>query len=153
GRFLLSADLGADRIFVYAFDVTTGALTPHKEIELPAGYGPRHLVFSKDVRTVYVVTELTPAVVTFHWNTQQGSMTQLGVTSTLPTGNPDEHSAAEIMLHPNGKFLYASNRGNSNTIAVFHIGPDGLPTAAGHVSSGGKLPRFFGTDPSGKFLI
>jgi 6-phosphogluconolactonase len=153
GRFLLSADLGADRIFVYAFDATAGALTTHKEIALPAGYGPRHLVFSKDARTIYVVTELTPSVVTFRWNAQQGSMTQLGVTSTLPVPDPAEHSAAEIVLHPNGKFLYASNRGNSNTIAVFHIGPDGLPTAAGHVSSGGKLPRYFGIDPSGKFLI
>jgi len=155
GRFLLSVDLGADRIFVYRFEATTGALTPNSEpqVALPAGYGPRHLVFSRDARTIYVVTELTPAIVTLRWNVQQGSMTQLGVTSTLPATQPAEHGAAEIALHPNGKFLYASNRGNSNTIAIFHIGRDGLPTTAGHVSSNGNQPRFFSIDPSGKFLI
>ena len=155
GRFLLSVDLGADRIFVYRFAATTGTLTPNSEpqVALPAGYGPRHLVFSKDARTIYVVTELTPAVVTFRWNAQRGSMTQLGVTSTVPTADPAEPGAAEIVLHPNGKFLYVSNRGHSNTIAIFHIGHDGLPTPAGHVSSNGTAPRFFSIDPSGKFLI
>jgi 6-phosphogluconolactonase len=155
GRFLLSVDLGADTIFVYRFEATTGALTPNSEpqVALPAGYGPRHLVFSNDARTIYVMTELTPAVVTLRWNAQRGSMTQVGVTSTLSAADPAEHGGAEIVLHPNGKFLYASNRGNSNTIAIFHIGHDGLPTPAGHVSSNGHLPRFFSIDPSGKFLI
>ena len=155
GRFLLSVDLGADRIFVYRFEATTGALTPNSEpqVALPAGYGPRHLVFSKDARTIYVVTELTPAVVTLRWDAQRGSMTQLGVTSTLPKADPAEHGGAEIVLHPNGKFLYVSNRGHSNTIAIFHLGRGDLPTAAGHVSTNGSLPRFFSLDPSGKFLI
>ena len=155
GRFLLSVDLGADRIFVYRFDAATGALTPNSapEVIFPAGYGPRHMVFSKDARRIYVVTELTPAVVTLRWNARRGVMSQLGVTSTLPSADQDEHSGAEIVLHSNGKFLYASNRGNSNTIAIFRIGRDGLPIPAGHVSSGGRLPRFFDIDPSGKFLI
>ena len=155
GRFLLSADLGADRIFVYGFDATTGALTPNtrQTVVLPPGYGPRHLVFSKDGRRIYVVTELTPAVITFQWNTQQGSMTQQGVVSTLPTPDPAEHGGAEIVLHPSGKFLYASNRGNSNTIAIFRIDSDGLPVPAGHVPAYGTLPRFFNVDPSGKFLV
>jgi 6-phosphogluconolactonase len=155
GRFLLSVDLGADRIFVYRFEATTGTLTPNSEpqVALPAGYGPRHLVFSKDARTIYVVTELTPAVVTFRWSAQRGSMTQLGVTSTVPTADPVEPGGAEIVLHPNGKFLYVSNRGHSNTIAIFHIGRDDLPTPAGHVSSNGTVPRFFSIDPSGKFLL
>ena len=154
-RFLLSADLGADKIFVYGFEASTGALTPNAKqaVVLPAGYGPRHLVFSKDGRTIYVVTELTPAVVTFRWNAQQGSMTQLGATSTLPAADPAEHEGAEIALHPNGKFLYASNRGHSNTIAIFRIDHEGLPVPAGHVSTDGTTPRFFNIDPTGKFLI
>jgi 6-phosphogluconolactonase len=153
GRFLLSVDLGADRIFVYGFDAATGSLTPNagQAVVLPAGYGPRHLVFSKDGRTIYVVTELTPAVVTLRWNAQQGSMTRLGV---VPSSDPSEHGdGAEIVLHPNGGFLYVSNRGDSNTIAIFRIDQEGLPVPAGHVSSNGKLPRFFNIDPSGKFLI
>jgi 6-phosphogluconolactonase len=152
-RFLLTADLGADRIFVYGFDATTGALTPHakQSIGVPAGYGPRHLVFSKDGRTIYVVTEITPAVVTFRWNAQQGAMTRVGL---VPTADPAEQpDGAEIALHPNGKFLYASNRGHSNTIAIFRIDHEGLPVPAGHVSTEGTLPRFFNIDPSGKFLV
>jgi 6-phosphogluconolactonase len=155
GRFLLAVDLGADRIFVYGFDASTGALTPNAKqtVVLPAGYGPRHLVFSKDGLRVYVVTELTPAVVTLRWNAQQGSMTQQGVVSTLPAADSAEQGGAEIVLHPSGKFLYVSNRGNSNTIAIFRINTDGLPVSAGHVSSYGTAPRFFNIDPSGKFLI
>jgi 6-phosphogluconolactonase len=155
GRFLLSVDLGADRIFVYGFEPTTGALKPNTQqtVALPAGYGPRHLVFSKDGQRIYVVTELTPAVITLSWDTQRGSMTQLGLVSTLPAAIPAEHGGAEIVLHPNGKFLYASNRGTSNTIAVFRIGRDGLPLPAGHVLSYGTSPRFFNIDPSGKFLV
>lgn len=155
-RFLLSVDLGADRIFVYGFEATTGALTPNATLAvvLPAGYGPRHLAFSKDGRTIYVITELTPAVITLRWNAQQGSMTQLGVTSTLPAADRTEHEGgAEIVLHPNGKFLYASNRAHSNTIAIFRIDHEGLPVPAGHVPSNGTVPRFFNIDPTGKFLI
>jgi len=155
GRFLLSVDLGADRIFIYGFDAKTGALTADgkQTVSLPAGYGPRHLVFSKDGGSVYVVTELTPAVITFRWNPQRGSMTQLGVASTLPAAVPAEQGGAEIVLHPNGRFLYVSNRGNSNTIAIFRIDRDGLPVPAGHVSSYGTVPRFFNIDPAGKFLL
>ncbi len=154
-RFLLSVDLGADRIFVYGFETGTGALTPapHSEVALPPGFGPRHVVFSKDSRNLYVITELTPAIVTYRWNVEHGSLTQLRVTSTLPAADPDEHSGAEIVLHPDGKLLYASNRGHSNTIAIFRLDAQGLPVPAGHVSSSGQLPRFFGIDPSGKYLI
>lgn len=155
-HFLLAADLGADRIFVYGFDAQSGALTPNalQAAVLPAGYGPRHLVFSKDGRTIYVVAELKPTVTTFRWNAQQGSMTKLAEVSTLPpTADPSEHEGAEIALHPSGKFLYASNRNHSNTIAIFRIDHDGLPVPAGHVPSGGTLPRFFNVDPSGKFLL
>jgi 6-phosphogluconolactonase len=156
GRFLLSVDLGADRIFVYRFDAATGTLRPNEPAEavLPSGYGPRHMVFSKDARRVYVLTELTPAVVTLRWNAQRGVLSQLAVTSTLPSVDKGEKKGgAEIVLHPSGRFLYASNRGDSNTIAIFRIGLDGLPVPAGHVSSGGLQPRFFNIDPSGKFLI
>lgn len=155
GRFLLAADLGADRIFVYGFDSTTGALTPNTPAAgvLPAGYGPRHMVFPKDGSLIYVVTELIPAVVTLRWDAKRGSMTQLGVVSTLPAASSAEPAGAEIVLHPNGKFLYVSNRGHSNTIAIFRIGSDGQPVPAGHVASNGTQPRFFNVDPSGQFLV
>ena len=153
GRFLLAPDLGADRIFVYRFDATTGTLTPSAPGVIPAGYGPRHLVFSKDARLVYVVTELATKIMTMRWNAQTGALTTIAETPALPADFSGQRSSAEIALHPNGKFLYSSNRGDSNTIAIFRLGADGVPVPAGHVSSGGKTPRYFGIDPSGHFLI
>jgi 6-phosphogluconolactonase len=155
GRFLLVPDLGSDKVFIYRFDAATGKLSPNDPAAatFPAGYGPRHLVFSRDANFVYAVTELTPSVVTLRWNAQQGSLTQLNVVSTLPTDFKGVRSGAEIALHPSGKFLYASNRGDSSTIAIFQIDSHGIPVAHGRVASGGKIPRYFGIDPSGKFLI
>lgn len=158
GRFLLSVDLGADRIFVYRFDAASGVLAPNKpaQVTFTPGSGPRHLVFSRDARRIYVLTELSSSVVTLGWDAERGSAIELGAISTLPASGPGEQSSAEsaeIVLHPNGRFLYASNRGSSNTIATFKIDRNGRPVGVGHVSSGGKLPRFIGIDPSGKFLI
>jgi 6-phosphogluconolactonase len=75
------------------------------------------------------------------------------VISSLPADFTGQRSAAELALHPSGKFLYASNRDDSNTIAAFQIGADGIPVLSGWTPSGGKTPRFIGIDPSGRFLI
>jgi 6-phosphogluconolactonase len=155
GQFLLAADLGADRVFVYRFDAATGTLRANDPAAavLPAGYGPRHLVFSHDARLLYVITELADRLVTLRWDARTGTLTPLAESSALPADFTGERSGAEIALHPNGKFLYTSNRGDSNTIAIFRIGPDGIPVPAGHVASGGKTPRYIGIDPSGHYLI
>ncbi len=155
GRFLLAADLGADRIFVYRFDATTGRLQPNDPpaAVLPPGYGPRHFVFSHDSRLLYVVTELAARLVSLRWNAQAGVLTPLAETSTLPADFAGERSGAEIALHPNGRWLYTSNRGDSNTIAIFRIGADGIPVPAGRVSAGGRTPRYIGIDPSGNYLV
>jgi 6-phosphogluconolactonase len=155
GRFLLAVDLGADKVFVYRFDPTIGKLTPNNPAAaiLPAGYGPRHMVFSGDAKLAYVVTELKSAVVTMRWNTRLGTLTQVALTPALPTTATGEQSGAEISLHPSGKFLYTSTRGDSNTITAFRIGHDGVPIATGNVPTGGRTPRSFSIDPSGKFLI
>jgi len=155
GRFLLAVDLGADKVFVYRFDVATGTLTPNDPAAavLPAGYGPRHMVFTKDAKLAYVVTELKSAVVTMRWNSKLGTLTQVALTPALPAAATGEQSGAEIALHPNGKLLYTSSRGDSNTITVFRMGHDGVPVVAGNVPTGGREPRFCGIDPSGKFLI
>ena len=155
GHFLLVPDLGSDKVFIYRFDASTGKLSANDPAAatFPGGYGPRHLVFSKDAQFVYVLTELNPSVVTLRWDAQRGSLTQVATISTLPSSFQGVRSGAEIALHANGKFLYASNRGDSNSIAMFRIDDHGIPVPNGWVPSGGKTPRFFGIDPSGKFLI
>jgi 6-phosphogluconolactonase len=155
GHFLLSVDLGLDRIFVYRFDAASGMLTANQPaaLSLPSGYGPRHLLFSKDARMVYAVTEPSARLIALRWDARRGSLTQLAELSTLPAGYDGQRSGAEIALHANGRFLYTSNRGQSNSIAMFRIGRDGLPVSTGWVAAGGMTPRFIGIDPSGRYLI
>ena len=155
GRFVLSIDLGADRVFVYRFDDTTGHLAPADAgpARLPSGYGPRHAVFSRDQRSLYVLTELVPAIVSFRWDPASGSLAQRAVTPLLPGAFPRAGSGAEIVLSADGRTLYASNRGDTHTISSFRIDADGLPHRMGVVPSGGTKPRFIGLDPGGHFLV
>lgn len=106
---------------------------------------PDHAI-SPNGRFVFVLNELTAAVSTFGWDAKRGRLDPLGSTS-----GSSPASGAEIAVHPNGKFLNASNRGDSS-IAVFRMG-GGKLTLVGRVPTGGKTPRSFAIDPSGKFLL
>jgi 6-phosphogluconolactonase len=155
GRFVLSVDLGADRVFVYRFDDATGHLAPADAgpAQLPAGYGPRHALFSRDRRSLYVLTELVPAIVAFRWDPASGSLVQRAVVPLLPGAFPRAGSGAEIVLAANGRTLYASHRADTHTISTFRIDADGIPHRMGVVPSGGAKPRFIGLDPDGRFLV
>ena len=153
-RFLLVADLGGDRVFVYRFDERSGKLTlnnPPSGI-LPPGSGPRHIAFSRDGKLLYVLSELKDTVTTFRWDAGKGTLQSTGTLSALPAGYTGPKSGAEIAVHPNGKFLYTSNRGH-DSIAMFSIAADGKLTASGHEPTRGKTPRNFAIDPTGKFLL
>jgi 6-phosphogluconolactonase len=153
-RFVFVADLGLDRILVYLFNSAKGTLTPNKVPFRPmaAGSGPRHAVFSPDGH-FYVLSEIGSTVETFAYAQQHGIFGYLGVVRMLPAGFTGRNDAAEISIHPNGKFLYASNRGR-DSIALFRIDQaTGKLTAAGDFSVEGKEPRHFAIDPSGKFLL
>jgi 6-phosphogluconolactonase len=153
-RFLLVADLGGDRVFVYRFDERSGKLTlndPPAGI-LPPGSGPRHIAFSRDGKMLYVLSELKDTVTTFRWDASKGALESTDTLSALPAGYTGPKSGAEIAVHPSGKFLYSSNRGH-DSIAMFAIGADGKLTAIGHQPTRGKTPRNFNIDPTGKFLL
>jgi 6-phosphogluconolactonase len=155
GRFLLSVDLGLDKVFIYRFDSISGTLTANdpSALQFPSKYGPRHLVFSKDARRVYLLTELTAKLVTLTWDSARGSLREMAETSALPPGYAGQPSGAELALSTDGRFLYASNRAQSNSITAFRISPDALPTVIGSVGSGGQTPRFIVIDPSGRFVL
>jgi len=153
-HFLLVADLGGDRVFVYRFDERTGKLTlndPPGGV-LPPGSGPRHIAFSHDGKLLYVLSELKDTVTTFRWDASKGTLVSTDTLSALPAGYSGPKSGAEIAVHPTGKFLYSSNRGH-DSIAMFAIAADGKLTASGHEPTKGKTPRNFTIDPSGKFLL
>lgn len=154
-RFAISVNLGLDEVLVYRFDASSGTLTPNDPpyIKIKAGSGPRHLAFSANEKFAYVVSELASTVTVLKFDAKKGSFKDVQTVSTLPPGYSGRNDAAEIAIHPNGKFLYVSNRGN-DSIAIFAIdGSKGTLTPTGGMPSGGKEPRHFTFDPSGKFLF
>jgi 6-phosphogluconolactonase len=152
-RFALVADLGLDQIFVYPFDASLGALERPRVVKTDPGSGPRHLTFSKGGKFVYVINELKSSITVYSFGLSNGAMSPLQTVSSLPAMFAGTSTSAEIVLHPSGKFLYASNRGD-DSIAAFAVDPaKGTLALIGHVSTGGKTPRSFAIDPSGQWLL
>ena len=154
-RFVLGADLGVDKIYVYRFNSQDGSLKANDPacVRIAMGSGPRHLKFHPNGRWVYVLNEISSTVVGFNWNAETGTLGEFQTASTLPADYFGVNTAAEISVHPNGKFLYASNRGH-DSLAVFAIDPQsGWLKLVEHISCGGKLPRNFTFDPTGKWIL
>ena len=153
GEYALTVDLGLDRIKVFKFDPATGKVDDDAaaDVTTPAGSGPRHLAIAPAGDFGYVCGELnsTVNVVKFDW--KGGKHEVIQTLSTLPEpvkGN----STAECILHPNGKFVYVSNRGH-NSVAVFAVGEDKKLTAAGRITGDIKIPRNFNIDPTGRWML
>jgi 6-phosphogluconolactonase len=152
-RFALVADLGLDQVFSYPFDSAKGTLgTDPRITKTTAGAGPRHLVFNSKGTLLYVINELQSLVTTYAYDAANGGLRELSTISTLPDGFSAHSAAAEIALHPSGKFLYASNRG-ADSIAVFSVAAEGLPSHIEFVPVKGKTPRNFAIDPTGSWLL
>ncbi|MGB7727701.1 MAG: lactonase family protein [Candidatus Acidiferrum sp.] len=154
-RFVFVSDLGLDAILSYRFDATKGTLTPNDPPagKLTPGSGPRHVAFSPNGKFVYVGSELSNTVTAFSYDAAKGTLAEFQILSTLPDGFVGRNDDAEINVHPNGKWLYASNRGR-DTIAVFSISAsDGSLKHIGEFPTGGKEPRHFTIDPTGNFLL
>jgi 6-phosphogluconolactonase len=154
-KFALVADLGLDKIMVYKFDAGKGLLTPNDVpfADLPSKSGPRHFAFTPNGKRIYVIGESDLTVTGFDYDSKKGVLTKIETVSTLPAGATGKNfSTAEIFVHPNGKYVYGSNRGH-DTIAVFAIDQKtGKLSLIQNEPTGGKIPRNFNIDPSGKFL-
>ena len=151
-HFVYVADLGLDKVLVYKFDQTKGTLTVAGGAVARAAAGPRHVAFSADEKFMYVLGELDSTVTVFANDKQ--AFKSLQVVPMLPAGfSGPRNDAAEIEIHPSGKFLYASNRGD-DSFAVYSINQkDGTLTQVEIVPTGGKEPRHFAIDPTGHFLL
>lgn len=154
-HFVLSTSLGGDLVHQWRLDPATGILNANDPATapIPAGSGPRHLVFSPDARFVYVIGELDATVHVLPWNADSGTLGLpiQSITATPPgfTGTP---SAADIHATPDGRFLYASER-TSSTLAAFRIdATSGRLTSVGSVPTESQ-PRGFAIDPSGHHLL
>lgn len=155
-RFVHICDLGQDRVYHYAVDATHGSLQPATTpfTSFAAGTGPRHAKFSADGQYFYVIDELDGTVTASRYETAKGTLTPFQRIPTLPpdyTG--DTNTTAELRVHPNGGFLYGSNRGH-DSLAVYAITPTtGALTLVEIVPCGGKTPRNFALSPDGAWLV
>jgi len=154
-RFALAVDLGLDQVIVYGFDSSKGIFTPMLSgfAKVKPGAGPRHLAFHPDGKFAYVLSEVESSVTVFSYQPKTGTLTSLQTISALPKDFSGHKEAAEIVVHPSGKFLYTSNRGH-DSIAVFAIDEKkGTLKSLGQVLTGGKTPRHFAIDPTGAYLL
>ncbi|HVT72881.1 MAG TPA: lactonase family protein [Lacunisphaera sp.] len=155
-RFALVADLGLDRVFSFRLDVTAARLVPNEPSSaiLPAGAGPRHAKFTADGRFFYVLNEIDGSISSCRYDAARGVATPFQHISTLPAGfrvtDPDR--AAEIRIHPNGQFVYASNRGH-DSLALFAREAGGALRLVDFTPCGGKHPRNFNLSPDGAWLV
>ena len=154
-RFAVVPDLGTDKIYLYALDSDRGKLSLSQTLDLPPGAGPRHVAFHPSLTRMYGINELDSTMVTWEFNADD-NWTRLSIESTLPVGfiQPADrpNSCADVHVHPNGKFLYGSNRGH-DSIVIFAIDDAGVPSLIGHHSTLGQWPRAFMIDPRGEYLI
>jgi 6-phosphogluconolactonase len=155
-RFAFVDDLGLDGLLVYRFNSAQGSLTPNHPgfAELGPGAGPRHFALHPSGRFAYVISEMQGTVTVFSADLKTGVFDSLQTVSTLPKGFTGKIEDAEIEVHPSGKFLYASNRGDGNSIAVFAIdAAKGTLTPVEYTPTQGKTPRSFEIDPTGTLLF
>lgn len=153
-NYLFLPDLGADKIRAYEFNSDQNE--PLKTAEVPftkttLGSGPRHLTFHPNGKYAYCIEEMGGAVSVYSYD--NGKLNAVQRINTHSEKYKEDFESSDVHISPDGKFLYASNRGVENNIALFSIQNDGTLKTVGYQSIKGKHPRVFGLDPSGKFLI
>lgn len=155
-RFAVVADLGLDKVLVYRFNSTNGMLAPNDppSISVKPGAGPRHFSFHPNGRFGYVINEMQSTVTAMSYDAARGAFKELQTVSTLPKGaDGRNNSTAEVLVHPNGRFVYGSNRGH-NSLAVFSVdAARGTLTYVENSPVLGKTVRNFAIDPSGQFVL
>jgi len=154
-KYLLTPDLGLDKVIVYQFNKTIKKpliLSAQRFAQSVKGSGPRHLVFHPNKKFVYLMHEMGGTVTFYKYN--NGKLSQIQELPAFPKGFVGRKDGAEIMISPDGKFLYVSERGDLNSITIFSIDPvSGKLTRKGYQSTFGKGPRNFIMDPAGNYLL
>lgn len=152
-RFVLHADLGLDKIFVWKLDEQKGVLAANEPpaVSLPPGDGPRHFHFHPSGRWLYSIQEEGSTIVLFDFDAAAGRLASRQTISTLPPGFAGSNFCSEILVSPDGRFVYAGNRLH-DSIGIFSIGADGTLKYVGDEWTRGNYPRSFNFDPAGQFL-
>lgn len=156
GHFLCAPDLGIDQVSIYKFDPAAAAhplepASPAFAATAP-GTGPRHIIFHPTLPYAYLAEELGGSVSAFRY--KNGKLTRLQHISAHAAGFTGIKSSADIHISPDGRFLYVSNRGHANNIAIYSINPgNGKLQLKGFEPTLGAIPRNFMIDPTGHYLL
>jgi len=153
GHFVLHVDLGLDQVLVWRFDERTGTLTPNDPpaVSLPPGSGPRHFFFHPNGRWCYSLQEEASNIVLFDYDAMKARLAARQTIASLPPGYAGSNFCSEIMVSPNGRFLYVGNRLH-DSIGIFRIGKNGELSFVADEWTRGDYPRSFNFDPTGRFL-
>lgn len=152
GRWVVAVDLGADSVFVYRLNLGTGKLALHQQLRLPTGAGPRHLTFHPRGQFAYILGELRSEITVAAWDAARGRLTPGQVIPTIGPGAPSPNFPAEIAASRDGRFVYASNRGE-NSIAAFSVRDSGRRLAfLASTPTGGNWPRHFTLSPDQRWI-
>ncbi len=144
GKFVLVPDLGVDKVYIYHFDAAKRALKPATPptVSVTPGFGPRHMAFSPNGKFAYLINEMGGTVIAFAWDSSHGQLRPLQTLSTVPPDYHGQNTSAEVHVLPDGRFLYATNRGPDD-IAIFGVDPGSSALRLlGYQSTLGKHPRF-----------
>lgn len=154
GKFVLVNDYGADRIYVYTLDEATARLTPHTPPfwQAEPGSAPRHLLLHPNGKWIYCIYELSNRIDQLLWDAKAGTLTKLSSVSTLPADAPPKCLAADMVLSPDRRFLYSSNR-TLESFVTWSVGRDGALTQVQFVPSSGAQNRQICLDATGKWFI
>ena len=156
GRYALVPDLGSDKIHVYKVNEKDLKIEAFGEIESLPGSGPRHMKFSKQGNKIYLLNELGMNICLYHFDLESGNAQLISVTETLRKeiqGKESFNSAAEILVHPNGRYLYSSNRGH-DSISAFQLDlKTGSLTPIEVEPVRGAWPRNINISPDGNWIL
>ncbi len=156
GKFSFTPDLGTDKIHIYKVDHAKPAIARHGMATSVPGGGPRHMRFSADGKFIYLLNELSLSVTTFSYNAEKGRAKRLTTTPALSDeakARETFNSAAEILIHPNGRFVWSSNRGN-DSITCYRANPEtGVLSVTEVEPIRGAWPRNINIDPSARWIL
>jgi len=154
-RFLLAADLGLNRIYVYRFNADSGALTPADTpfLDAPSGAGVRHLAFHPNGRVLYAIHETHPSVTGYRYDPEKGELSEIQTVPIVPDSYAGPDAAGEIAVNTAGTLVYASNRGH-DSMALLVIDPVRFALSTLEITPLiGRTPRHFALDPTGTYMI
>ena len=156
GKFLLVPDLGTDKVMNYLFDSKSGSLTPNPAqsfLKMEPGTGPRHLAFHPSGKYVYVLGELSATVTACRFESSTGKLELINSASIVEDGFAGIKQSAAVRVHPDGRYIYASNRSDVSNLAVFEKQEDGSIRQIQIIRDIPYWPRDFNISPDGMFLV